>query len=203
MTRAQNVFAIVAGTTLVGFGAVGTTIAGPFDPAYRGDPNSVHAIFDEVGAVGGIWDTTLFATGPSAFPLDATVPLAGDDGLDMRILLPNFIDNLPQKLMRIQLIFNTPVSAALIGFQVVAFDTFPTVVNFVGGSTGVATAHFIDFEIFPNPDWEEILIFGDAVGNVLPPNLTQIEIDTVSQVPSPGTIALSALGGVVMLRRRR
>ncbi len=87
------------------------------DPSYRGDPNSVHAIFDWVSHTQADWETTLFETGPSNFPLNPTVPLATDSGTNTTIILPNFIDPLPLKLMRIQLFFDGAVSGDLIGYE--------------------------------------------------------------------------------------
>ncbi|MCA9292286.1 MAG: hypothetical protein KDA20_00560 [Phycisphaerales bacterium] len=203
MARTQFAKGVAAGAALVGFGFISTAFAGPFDPSYRGNANSVHAIFDWVGAPDGIWNNTVTNTAGTDYPLDPTPFLAGDDGLDMRILLPNFVDDLPQKLMRIQFIFNTPVPGDLISIAMQAYDPNPTTINIVGGSTGFATAHYIDVEIYPNPDSEEILVFGDPTSNIVPGNLYQIEIDTVSQLPTPGAFALLGMAGAASLRRRR
>ena len=173
------------------------------DPSYRGDPNSVHAIFDWVSHTQADWETTLFETGPSNFPLNPTVPLATDSGTNTTIILPNFIDPLPLKLMRIQLFFDGAVSGDLIGYDLVAFDPQPTSWQIVDGSGPEdSNFHWVDIEIWPNPDWEEIIIYGNTGGNVIPGNLLRIEIDTVS-VPEPATLSLLGLGGLLALLRRK
>ena len=190
-------------TTAVVLVIAGPMSAGPFDPAYRGDPNSVHAIFDWV-TFASVWNTTLFDVGPSIHPLDPTVPFASDDGKDMRIGLPNFIDELPLKLMRIQLMFDGAVSGDSIAYDVFPFDPLPTAWNVAGGSgPGVSNAHWVDIEIVPNPDSEQIIVYGS--GNAIPGNLLRIEVDTVSMVPEPATLTMLVplLGGLAFLRRGR
>ena len=203
MARQASSVILCAKVGLLSFCVAGTAVAGPFDPAYRGDPNSVHAIFDWVGVGVGAWDTTSFSTGPSIYPLDSVTPMASDDGLNMRIDMPNFIDQLPVKFMRIQFLFDGPVPGSSINPLVIAFDPLPTTVNLVGGSgPGLAAAHYLDYEIFPNPDWEQIVVPGDATTNMVPGNLLRIEIDTIS-IPSPGAAVLIAVAGPMLLPRRR
>ena len=195
-------------STVLFIAAVVFLIAGPASavsnaPDYRGDPNSVHAIFDWVSNPQSAWETTLFEKGPSNYQLDPTVPAASDDGTDVIIDLPNFIDPLSFKFMRIQMFFDGPVSGDLIALEVEAFDPEDTLVNIVGGSgPGGSNMHFIDVEIFPNPDWEQITIFGNSNANIIPGNLLTIEVDTVS-LPEPATLGLLGLGGLVLLRRKR
>ncbi|MEM9083332.1 MAG: hypothetical protein AAGB34_07030 [Planctomycetota bacterium] len=178
----------------------GPAYAGPFDPAYRDQPNSVHAIFSFQGT--GSWTTDTFSTGPAGFPLDPTNPSASDNGVDTTIVLPNFIDELPLKMIRLQLFFNGPVPDDLIRLGVEAFDPQSTDSIIVGGSSGLLSTHFLDIEIRPNPDWERITIFGDSPGNIIPGNLFRIEIDTIS-IPTPGTTATLGLAALLAIRRRR
>jgi hypothetical protein len=182
----------------------GSASAGPFNPSYRGEPNSVHAVFDWQ-APATDWITSAFTALTSSYPLDITPAKASDDGMDTMISLPNFIDELELKLMRIQLFFDEPVSVDSIGIEVIAHDPLPTTSQQVGSSgPGTSVAHYIDFEIRPNPDAEWITIFGNTGGGVFPGNLRSIEIDTIS-IPEPGTLALSALGllGIVCCRRKQ
>ncbi|MCK4850460.1 MAG: PEP-CTERM sorting domain-containing protein [Phycisphaerae bacterium] len=172
-------------------------------PDYRGDDNSVHAVFDWVSNPHIPWNTTLFETGFSIYNLDPTVPAASDNGLNTVIDLPNFIDPLSFKLMRIRMFFDGPVLGELIIAQVTAFDPEgPTLVSLVGSSgPGLAIEHYIDFEIFPNPDREQITILGNTGAGIIPGNLLQIEIDTVS-LPEPATLAVLGLGLISVLIRR-
>ncbi len=172
-----------------------------YDPNYRGDPNSVHAVFDWAGSTAP-WTLTTFETGQSAYPLADVQASATDDGLDTTIELPNFIDPLSTKLMRIQLSFDGPVAGDLLSVEVEAFDPETTIVNILGGSSGLDLVHYIDVEIFPNPDWERIIIFGNDVANIVPGNLLAVEIDTVS-LPEPATLGVLTLGLISTLLKRK
>ena len=61
---------------------------------------------------------------------------------------------------------------------------------------------YIDFEIRPNPDWEEIFFFGNEAENIRPGNFLRIEIDTIT-IPAPAGAAPLGLLGALALRRRR
>lgn len=198
LTKTITLLAFVSCIVLL---IAGTAGAGIFDPGYRGDDNSVHAVFSWAGYPGEPWFTEIFETGDSIYPLYPMPPVAFDDGLTTTIILPNFIDELPEKLMRIQLYFDGPVLAEDIFIDVFALDPMPVLWDIVGGSAGISNAHFFDIEIHPNPDFEEILIFGNPLGNVVPGNLLMIEIDTVS-VPEPATLLLLGLGGLVLRKKR-
>ena len=82
--------------------------------------------------------------------------------------------------MRVQLFFDGAVLAEDIFIDVFAFDPIPAFSDFVGSSVGFSNEHYFDFEIHPNPDFEDIFIFGNPHGNVIPGNLLMIEVDTVS-----------------------
>jgi hypothetical protein len=196
--RSIKVASAVLLAAAVLFATSGVATAGPFDPSYVGDPNSVHAQFDWL-TFGTNWQTTVFSTGPSAFPLDPTVPSASDDTITTTVILPNFIDELSLKMMRVQMGFDGPVDGAAIQMLVVGHDSVATVAIETDRSLGLANFHFIDWEIQPNPDWEEIFISGVTPGNFL-----IMEIDTVS-VPEPSSMVLAGLGlaGLCLWVRRR
>lgn len=200
-TRTRFVSALAFAATLT---AAPATLAGdPFAPDYRGDPNSVFACFDWVtNNPPGDWALTGFQRVDDIYPFDMTAPSAFDNGQDVTVLLPNFIDPLPVKFMRIALYFDGAVDISNIQIQVNAFDPLGAAAIETFRTPGSANAHYIDFEIRPNPDWEEIFIFGSTAANVIPGNLLQIKIDTVS-VPSPGSIGLFAAGSLLAVSRRR
>lgn len=178
-------------------------VGDPFAPNYRGDPNSIFACFDWVtNNPPGPWDLTAFVPVGTEYPLDMTQPSASDNGQDVTILFPNFIDPLPVKFMRIALYFDGAVDISNIVVQVNAFDPLGAAAIETFRTPGSSNAHYIDFEIRPNPDWEEIFIFGSTPDNVIPGNLLRICIDTVS-VPTPGAIGLLSAGGLVAVFRRR
>lgn len=185
-------------------------VAGPawavvpsYTPSYRGDPNSVHAIFDWGSDA---WNVTLFESVSGGYPLDQTSASASDDGMDVTVILPNFIDPLPMKLMRIQLFFDGPVDSDLLEGEITAYDPTGAVVVNDAGDLGSVTASvlYFDFELFPNPDWEQAVLYGNENANILPGNLLRMEFDTVSIIPEPATLGVLLAGGLAaMLRWRR
>jgi hypothetical protein len=64
---------------------------------------------------------------------------------------------------------------------------------------GNSIFHWIDVEIYPNPDSEQVTIHGAND----PGQLMMVEVDTVSLVPEPATLGLLVIGGLAMLRCRR
>jgi hypothetical protein len=214
----RTFLAFVAATALLGSTAALHAVAPDFTPSYRGAPNSVHAVFEwrygddqvvgegDQSVLGSYWEMTLFdAVG--VYPLDPTQPAAFDDGLNTTVDLPNFIDDLPVKHMRITMDFDGPVDPGLLqaAISVSAVDSAGTPSwDFVGSDShdnGLAVYYF-DIDIWPNPDSETILIAGNDVASIVPGNLLRIEVDTVS-VPEPMTMSLLAAGGVALLRRKR
>ena len=182
--------------------ASANSIGGPFDPAYRYGENSVFAVFENgfPGFEPTEWHVALFEPGPSIYPLSQQQPeVFGDENI-IDILLPNFIDELPMKMMRIQMLFDAPVNAEDIFVIVDGFDSVAGTVpgNLVGGSFGSHDVwHYMDFEIFPNPDEERIFI-----EHFFPERLMTVIVDTVS-IPEPASLGLLGLvtGGTFFLRR--
>ena len=189
----------------IGAVGVGAANAGIFDPSWADGPNTVHACFEWVGQGVGEWDTTLFEFDQnSVWPLDPVQPpFASDDGVNVEVGLPNFIDPLPIKYVRIQFFFDGQVPGDLIDVQMAADD--PAGIDMIvetDRTAGLGNAHYIDFEIKPNPDRERFVVFGNTSANILPGNLLKIEVHTQS-IPAPSAAALAGLGGLVCLRRRR
>lgn len=175
-------------------------------PPYRGDPLSVftHWSADASGFLTLNQFTWVDDNDPST-TLTQFPPTVGFDPsmgvYDFRI--PNFIDELPIKFMRIQLTWEgtslPPLGISSEGFNVpnmvpgsLTFASPPLV--FTPGPGGY---QFFDFEFVPNPEWEQIHV-------QMPPDalLVQVVIDTIS-IPSTGSLALLSLGGLTMIRRRR
>ncbi len=120
----------------------------------------------------------------------------------MEIYLPNVIDDLPLKEMRVQIYYDP--------------QTPPPPPLFLGGSAeeggapipGPTTAFesiagpgfsVWDFTWEPNPDWETVVFDVNGL------DIRQVDIDTVS-VPEPSTLALLAGAAsllLVMIHRRR
>ena len=67
--RSSKLALTVLLTTALMLASGGTAIAGPFDPAYRGEDNSVHALFDWA-TFGAPWILSEFNTGDSTYALD-------------------------------------------------------------------------------------------------------------------------------------
>ena len=99
--------------------------------------------------------------------------------------------------MRIQMRFGGPVSGDSLSISVSASDPLPTDYLIVGGSLGNSSWHYIDVEIYPNPDSEQIIIHDVTGGDPY-----EVEIDTVS-LPEPATMGLLLIGGLALVRRRR
>jgi hypothetical protein len=147
---------------------------------------------------------------PDTFFLEHILPQltteSGTDGEYLILELPNFFDELPLKLMRVQLTWTGP--------------TPPTITEIIGfsGPTGASSGQidysspiwpytqptggyqYHDLSIRPNPDWEVLTIHvPDGVV------IDQIVVDTISTIPEPSALllVLGAAAGFVMLPRRR
>ena len=127
-----------------------------------------------------------------------------EDGSDLTITLKNFVTTAPMKRMWLEMFFNSPVPFDALEYNISAYDPTGDVQVICVGNSGPGTSntHYFDFEIFPSPDWEQIVLYGNAGANTLPGNLWKVEIFTTC-VPEPGTIGLLVIGGLALLRRKR
>lgn len=176
-------------------------------PLYRGNPLSVHAHWNYVPGSTILnltsWSsvddsdptTTLY---PNFTPNPQIIPSAGF----YQFQIPNWIDNLPVKYLRLQLAWGgttqSPLTISSQGLDgvnpVAATVTFASTPQIL--TSGVY--QYFDLEYQPNPDFERVNV-------QLPANnyLTQVVIDTVSTVPEPATTSLLGLGAVALIQRKR
>lgn len=194
---------------------VGVTLADDLNPApYRGDPLSVFVHWS--GDAGlpqqpdWTWvddsdpSTYLF---PEFLPHFSIIPDPTGLGTLYEFIIPNIVDELPLKLLRIQLTWVGPTSAPPLGVDGVGIDGGNSSAGVVthASSPSVHTQppggyQFFDIEFRPNPDFEILRVN-------LPPGaeLVQVVIDSISTIPEPATMGLLVCGGAVMvgLRNRK
>jgi hypothetical protein len=176
-------------------------------PPYRGDPLSVHAHWNFVPG-STILNLTSWSSVDDSDPTTTLYPnftpnlqIIPNNGF-YQFQIPNWIDNLPVKYLRLQLAWGgttqSPLTISSQGLDgvnpVVAAITFASTPQIL--TSGVY--QYFDLEFQPNPDFERVNV-------QLPANnyLTQAVIDTVSTVPEPATMSLLGLGAVALLQRKR
>lgn len=176
-------------------------------PAYRGDPLSVYAHW--MGDASGQLTLDQFLSvddnDPSTYLLQFVPTVLMDPATgsyDFRI--PNFVDELPIKYLRLQLTWvgttQPPLSVFAEGYEggqlfggAVAFVSNPLVFTQPDGGY-----QYFDIVFKPNPDFEQIHVHlaPDAL-------LVQVVVDSISTVPEPATLGLFSVGGLMLSRRRR
>jgi hypothetical protein len=175
-------------------------------PPYRGGPLSVNAHWQLIPG-STILNLTSWSSVDDTDPTTTLYPnfvpnpqvISSSGVYDFQI--PNWIDNMPVKYMRVQLAWiGTPQSPISILSQ------GPDGVNLVSASIVNAstpitltsgTYQYFDLIFQPNPDFERLHIG-------LPPQniLTQVMVDTISTVPEPATISMLAIGALSLFRRK-
>lgn len=117
--------------------------------------------------------------------------------------VPNWIDQEPFKFLRLQVTYTGPAPLTeVFGFLGVPGDSAlvtEAASNPVFGTAGNSLYFYQDWELRPNPDWEQLVL------NVPPGTfIDQVVIDTIS-TPEPSTIALGLIGLLALGRvaRRR
>ena len=110
----------------------------------------------------------------------------------MTFNIPNWIDLEPFKLLRLQVTYTGPTPGTdvfgFLGVVGTADLVSETLVNTVPGTVGQSLYFYQDWELRPNPDWEQVVLF-------LQPGtfIDQVVIDTIS-IPEPSSIVLGAMG---------
>ncbi len=200
LLKTTTLLAAVVATVM--FAAAPASAIVDYAPDYRGDPNSVHAVFDFQGDE--IWNNWLFEPEDGGYPLYDLDPRAQSlDSSFTSLQLPNFIDQLEVKHMRIQMLFQAEVLGEELAESIVVGEIGAVGADWeiTGFSTGLSAIHYVDIDIWPNPDFEVVDIHHGDVG-ISVGVLYRIEVDTVS-VPEPMTMSMLAIGGLAMLRRKR
>lgn len=204
--------------------------AGFMIPSYAGQPHSTSSTWN----YNGDWArgdsashlTSPFTTVGGTYPL-TTAELGCGPGMpclnnnnvfpsrdNLTFYIPNFVDLLPLKLLRVQFkfvhvdppnpSFPDPVVADVNGFDPTGFiagqlqmSTYETDTVMTDGV--FYTYGLFDFTISPNPDYERFTIFG-----VSGAELKEVRIDTISMIPEPATLLLVsvAIMGMGFSRRR-
>lgn len=213
-TQTQKYVRLLAAAVIAAF-IVNVTFADDLNPAaYLGDPLSVHAhwklipgtVFLDLVDFSTVDDSDPATTLDPLPPSGLVEPVSDPTGTSKayQFDLPNWVDDLPVKYMRIQLTWAfSPIPPDIVGLSGID-SSGPVVVNSVfsspvlPGTDPTTLYQFHDFELYPNPDAERWLV-------VQPDNaqLVQVVVDTVSTVPEPATLSLLGAGGVLLRRRRR
>lgn len=175
-------------------------------PAYRGEPLSVYAHWKAEAS--GLLILDQFQWVDDNDPSTTLTPFQpivnfdpGTGGYDFRI--PNFIDELPIKYLRLQLTWvgttQPPIAVSGVGYD--GGQVYPGAVS---ASTPLVFTQpdggyqYFDFQFKPNPDFEtlQVHLAPDAL-------LVQVVVDSISTVPEPATLGLFGLGGLTLLGSRR
>ncbi|WP_186804715.1 PEP-CTERM sorting domain-containing protein [Limihaloglobus sulfuriphilus] len=175
-------------------------------PDYRGDPLSVNVHYTgeaSSGFVSLVNFSSVDDTDPSTFLYDIfpSEIISGENGRYI-FEVPNFVDEMPIKYLRIQLTWQNvttpPLGVNSEGVEgtspvpgVVTFASNPLVFTQPDGGY-----QYFDLEYRPNPDYETISVqlAQDAV-------LVQAVIDSVS-VPEPASLGLLLVGSLFAVRTK-
>lgn len=193
--------------------------AGFVPPDYRGGANSTLSTWSASGGwLDGSNANGTFVPAASNFPLSQAEGGCGAGqhclkvlGGDLEFFIPNFVDPLPIKLLRVQFKWSAGTSTVPVLLDPPAQVVAPIESGDPAGAViatlverSVATLdngfyfNYQDFRLTPNPDWEKI-----TADNSAQLGLVEVVIDTIS-VPEPATLLLvsAAMLGLGHSRRR-
>jgi len=175
-------------------------------PPYRGGPLSVYAhwVSEDLGFLLLNEFFSVEDNDPSIFLMDflPTVQLDPAAGI-YSFRIPNFIDELPVKLLRLQLTWvgNTqpPIAVSTEGVDqgslvpgVLTYLSQPLIFTQPDGGY-----QYFDFEYRPNPDFESIFVQLSPGAQIV-----QAVVDSISILPEPSSVGILAVGGFVLLIRK-
>lgn len=149
----------------------------------------------------GLFDGTLDYLAPGTGPFGLSGDMGGTGGGTLFFDIPNVPDFHPVKHLQIQIngvwdMSPPPIVTLLDGF--IGLGVFPGV--FVASDETFPGFHRVeDWDIFPNPDFETLMLFIPEGSFV-----NQVVIDTISAIPIPAAVRLfgSALGMLGWMRRK-
>ena len=129
----------------------------------------------------------------------------GEVNRNLSFNVPNWIDQEPYKFLRLQVTYTgtTPGTTVfgVLGAPGETDSVDEVLLDTVFGTAGNSLYFYQDWELRPNPDWDQVVLF-------VPPGtfIDQVVIDTIS-TPEPSSIALAAIMALSALgwkaRRRR
>lgn len=213
----REMMVVLAASTAGGVVALADDFA---PPPWRGKPLSVEVEWEFIQPFsGGIILPDLFKSvgggssilQPGVLPEVTINPSAwqwlpgdGDGGItpdpgtiaSFKITCPNWVDQEPRKIIRMQVTFDGPPPIVLNGTGFTGAGAFPA--NPLGPVVVVDPRHYYqNFIIQPNPWWEvfEVQVLSGTL-------VDEIYFDTIS-IPTPGSLVPAGLAGLVAVRRRR
>lgn len=185
--------------------------------AFEFDTNWTHTVWDPNDGVvlfdhdpGSVWPIVQFDPNQPPYVIESggvVQTVGGVVGQILQLTIPNFYDPLPVKNLKVMFFgdnpsaqgFDIPRVVDIIGgdseFGVPA-PSLPVIGSFVNGFTE-PTQVTEYWTMQPNPDFETVKVFIPETFNVV-----AVEVWTES-IPEPASMALLALGGMAMVRRRR
>jgi hypothetical protein len=123
----------------------------------------------------------------------------GDHGV-LHLLIPNTLNNLPGKFLRIQITYsdrNMPPTGAVPSVTEIS-SAYGAGVRLGAAHQPAAGQRWEDWALYPNPQSEYVDI--DVPKQIA---IDQLVVDTICTIPEPSSIMLLGISAVAILPRRR